>query len=455
MSERRAELGYVAKGMPDRQPRPPARIARNVLFGVAGLWAVATAVSVVVHGSREAELGGTAEPARPIERWATAGPPADQRSGDPQAMAEALRALGYLDAYEEAPEGGTDVVLHEPEHVQPGATLLVSSHAPEATVIDAAGRPLHRWRLPFEEAFPELPADPDDRRRFGWRRVHAFPDGELLAVFEGLGLLRVDRDSKLLWARAGGYHHDLDVSPDGRVHALFREVERLPRFHAERPFLVDYVHVLTPEGKLLESHSLLDALERSPWAPFLRRQGRTGDLLHTNALTWLDGRHADRVPGFARGNLLLSSLSLDLLFTLDPKRGAVPWALAGPWLAQHEPRLLANGRVLVFDNLGGRSGSRVLEVDPETHAIPWRYERAEPGAFASICCGTASRLGNGNTLVVESTRGRAFEVTPKGETVWLYQSPHRRGSDESLVAVLFDAVRLPPGFGAGWMPGAK
>jgi hypothetical protein len=29
-------------------------------------------------------------------------------------------------------------------------------------------------------------------------------------------------------------------------------------------------------------------------------------------------------------------------------------------------------------------------------------------------------LANGNTLITESTRGRAFEITPEGEMVWEY-----------------------------------
>jgi hypothetical protein len=37
----------------------------------------------------------------------------------------------------------------------------------------------------------------------------------------------------------------------------------------------------------------------------------------------------------------------------------------------------------------------------------------------------ADRLPNGNTLIVESDAGRAFEVTAEGEIVWEFLNPDR------------------------------
>ena len=35
----------------------------------------------------------------------------------------------------------------------------------------------------------------------------------------------------------------------------------------------------------------------------------------------------------------------------------------------------------------------------------------------------AQRLDNGNTLIVESNAGRAFEITPANQVVWRYSAP--------------------------------
>jgi hypothetical protein len=45
-------------------------------------------------------------------------------------------------------------------------------------------------------------------------------------------------------------------------------------------------------------------------------------------------------------------------------------------------------------------------------------------------------------LITESERGRAFEITPAGEVVWEFVSPHRGGRNSELVATLFELVRL-------------
>ena len=75
---------------------------------------------------------------------------------------------------------------------------------------------------------------------------------------------------------------------------------------------------------------------------------------------------------------------------------------------------------------------------------------AEDSKFYSHFKGAAQRLPNGNTLITESTRGRAVEVTPAGEIVWEFYNPHRAGENGELVANLCELVRLGPEFPTDW-----
>ena len=117
--------------------------------------------------------------------------------------------------------------------------------------------------------------------------------------------------------------------------------------------------------------------------------------------------------------------------------------MLGPWRAQHSAHILENGRMLLFDNFARmRLGcSRVPEIDPFTQVIAWRYGEAEGQRIFSQSNGEAQRLGNGDTLIVESNAGRAIEVTPAGETVWEYINPFRAGEEKDLQATL--TRRLP------------
>jgi hypothetical protein len=109
---------------------------------------------------------------------------------------------------------------------------------------------------------------------------------------------------------------------------------------------------------------------------------------------------------------------LDALVALDPETATVVWAARGPWRAQHDAQFLDNGHLLIFDNKGSASGSRVLEYDPLTQSIPWIYPGENNPPFFSNERGQCQRLPNGNTLVVNSSEGKIIEVSSSHEIVW-------------------------------------
>lgn len=53
----------------------------------------------------------------------------------------------------------------------------------------------------------------------------------------------------------------------------------------------------------------------------------------------------------------------------------------------------------------------------------WTYEAPVPTDFVGRAISGAQRLANGNTLICNGARGRIFEVTPEGETVWAFRNP--------------------------------
>jgi len=109
---------------------------------------------------------------------------------------------------------------------------------------------------------------------------------------------------------------------------------------------------------------------------------------------------------------------------------------------QHQPTLLPNGRLLIFDNRGADGLTRVLEFDTDTEEIVWEFRGQPDLPLSSPEAGSAQRLGNGNTLITESERGRAIEITTTDKVVWEFVSPHRGGHNGELVATLFEIVRL-------------
>jgi hypothetical protein len=176
---------------------------------------------------------------------------------------------------------------------------------------------------------------------------------------------------------------------------------------------------------------------------------RTGDLFHTNSLQVLAALTRTLPPSFAEGNILTSMRRLNTIAVVDLGRRQVVWAHQGDYVRQHDPRLLEDGHILLFDN--GERQSRVLEIDPATGGVAWQFTGSEEKPFSSAECGTAQRLSNGNTVITESEAGRAFEITPEGESVWEFVSPFRTGAAEEFVATLFEVVRVPTDFVGDWL----
>lgn len=264
--------------------------------------------------------------------------------------------------------------------------------------------------------------------------------------------MKLDRDSNVIWANRNRAHHDLEVLDDGTIYVLTRKARVMPRIHETEPILEDFIAELSPEGETRRQISLIECFENSEFENILtERPVRFGDIFHTNSIRRLDGRFAGRHAAFGQGNLLISIRELDAIVIVDPEQAEVIWAITGPWDAQHDAQLLDSGTMLVFDNRGADSGSRVIEFDPLTMEQVWVFESTPGRKFSSLILGTNQRLENGNTLVTESNSGRALEVTPDGCVVWEFVNPHRVGRNDQFIAALFEVERIDAASVEDWL----
>jgi hypothetical protein len=292
-----------------------------------------------------------------------------------------------------------------------------------------------------------------------FRKAMAYPNGDLLAVYEGAGdtpygygVVKLDRVSNVIWRYLAHAHHDIDIGPDGRIYVLTHELVDQPLAgfdHLATPRLDDFLVVLSPDGEQLKKISLIHAVAASDYRHLLHTVSAyaVADPLHTNAV---DVITADTAQNFAfgrAGQILLSFRELGAIGVLDAGRAQLVWATRGPWVGQHDPDLLPNGDILLFDNYGnyekpgGRS--RVLEFDPQTMRTVWQYAGSAEWPFESLIRSSEQRLRNGNTLITESSGGRILEVTRQGDIVWQFVNPIRGGEDGKIPIICW-AQRLDP-----------
>jgi len=353
------------------------------------------------------------------------------------------------------------VTVYDPERAANGLTLYTTGGGQRAVLISMTGEVLHEWQLPFSAVWDETAAvrvpQPDSLIYF--RKAHLYPNGDLLAIYEaagdtpwGYGLVKMDKNSKPIWKYLQHAHHDLAVASDGKIYVLTHEVRSTTiRFwrHLEPPRIDDFVVVLSPEGEELQKVSVVDAFIDSPFARMVNLVAwyTEGDYFHTNSIDVLDPAAAAALAPGARQPVLLSMRELGAIGILDLSDQRFGWALRGAWVGQHDPDLLPDGNLLLFDNYGhyGEGGiSRVIEFDPHSQGIVWQYTGDDDRPFYSGVRSAQERLANGNTLITESEGGRLFEVTPEGEIVWEYLNPVRGGEDGELIAVVSWGQRIDP-----------
>jgi hypothetical protein len=270
------------------------------------------------------------------------------------------------------------VTADDPGRTFDGFTLVTTTEASRATLLDMRGKIVHRWELPLSRAWPSAPhiRRPVTDGRVHWFRCHLYPNGDLLAVYHatgdtpyGYGLVKLDRDSNVLWTFAENVHHDVDVGDDGTIFTLTQKFVDPPAGAPEakaKRILADYLVVLSPQGEMLKEVPILEAFCDSPFAlllssiespfpkgalpdaispvPFVLGDAQAqaglaplphnpyqGDLLHVNSVKVLRRSHAARFPLFKAGDVLFSVRNLDILAMLNIDSGQVVWAARGPW----------------------------------------------------------------------------------------------------------------------------
>jgi Arylsulfotransferase (ASST) len=366
------------------------------------------------------------------------------------------------DLWHPARSSDRGVTVHHPFRAQDGVTLYTSGHEPAAWLIGMDGEVLHEWRRPFSTVWHDGAAvkQPQPDSHVYFRKAMVYPNGDLLVVYEGVGdtpygygVVKLDRNSEVLWSYLGHAHHDIDIGPDGRIYVLTHELvdEPLEGFeNLATPRLDDFLVVLSPDGEELRKTPLIRAVAQSEYRHLLHTVSSyaVADPLHANNVDVITGEAAARFPFAEAGQVLLSFRELGAIGVLDLDSEELVFATRGPWIGQHDPDILPNGNVLLFDNYGNfqtpEGQSRVIELDPRTMEIVWQYAGTAELPFDSAIRSSQQRLANGNTLITESSGGRIFEVTPEGEIVWQFVNPVRGGEDDGKIPIICWAQRLDP-----------
>jgi hypothetical protein len=348
------------------------------------------------------------------------------------------------------------VTVHDTEKCYEGYTLFCETYedaadAPDGTgnvhLVDMEGNAVHTWHT-------ETATQSYAKLRPNGNLV--YPTRDRTAAEEA-GLRELTPDSDVVWSYRCRADHDFQILDDGNllVHTIADHLA--PQVGPElkrNPYIVE----ITPEKELVwewrgEEHydDLRAHLTDEEWDyvrtrideeyPFDWAHNNTCQVIPPNE-TYEREKAAGDDPRFAPGNITVSYRSLDVIGVIDRDSGDIVWAWGPDELdGQHNPHVLPNGNVLLFDNGTRRGYSRVLELDPLTETIEWEYAGSPRESFFSQYISGVQRLPNGNTLVCEGNEAHLFEVTPDGEVVWDFTNPF---DDEGSLGNIYQCRRYDP-----------
>lgn len=370
-----------------------------------------------------------------------------------------LGGLPYANGYEADDGGWTGLRLPEGAPLPIGLPALFSSgHEPAAFVLRQDGSIRARWSLDAagESAAVMPPFEHPSQR--AWRALLPLPDGGLLAIHEGLCLVRLDARSRIVWSGAPRAHHDVCLIDDERVCVLDRE--RRPRIddgasaHPAPHLSEDGLRVVSlATGETLRRISIIDALADSRWSSILTEAWPGSGVVEigdgTGAIEFgLDPLHANGVEldPEAEGEVAIVFLrDVGALARVDLVSGELLSFELGPWIGAHDPQPVPgrSGWTALFDNHGPRDvtppRSRVVLTDGR-HTEEFGVRS---GSFRSKVCGSLAALEGGGWLVTSTTEGRALAFGPDGSLAWEFRTPFRV-EEEGLIAALLDMRPLRP-----------
>ncbi|SBS30690.1 hypothetical protein MAQ5080_01747 [Marinomonas aquimarina] len=321
-------------------------------------------------------------------------------------------------------------------------------------LIKRDGTIVKKWSLDYLKHFPH-----EDSRTCNMlsplytdtHGVHLTPKGEVVFNYEYCGSVKLNQCGQVMWTVNQPTHHSIVPAEAGGYWGLSRlkwnakeEPDRFPPFTSpgnDRVILEDTIIRIAEDGDILETISIpallmennLESLMTANGLLFSSRAVLDSELVHANKVAELPSDLADDFPLFSAGDLAVSVKRLNLVFVIDPVSKKIKWYQTGPWIRQHDPEFMADGRISIFNNnvyqtayvnrqtdLDSEFSTNIMAVDPISRETEVLFGEQPGQEMLSVIRGQHELLNNNHILITEFDAGRVLEVDSEKNIVWEY-----------------------------------
>ncbi len=333
------------------------------------------------------------------------------------------------------------------DKVQPGYLLISRlSSTRKQYVIElmdkVSGKVIHEWVPKYEDIYltKDISFDEEDAQSvFNMQLSHPLlnKDGSIVFIAIGGRLVKVDKDSKIVWQNKHRFHHSINMDVNGNIWVASKIKNSLYKVHPLKSprdsnyenmkavFEEESITQISPDGKILKEISIpqifLDSGLKALVVSSLTIKN-SDDPTHINDIQPV---YKDR--NFAKmGDLLLSLRSLNLILLYRPSENKVIWYKIGPWIAQHDVDVINDDEISVlnndrpFDPYDKSTRSTIVFYNFKTDQTYEPYNKSiEAADFYVWAEGVHRILPNGNVLLEETVKGRILELS-KNAIEWEY-----------------------------------
>ena len=360
-------------------------------------------------------------------------------------------------------------VIKNVSQAQAGLSLVTEIAAERrilAKIIDLNGNTVHRWDIDWFEIWPNpehLPKNlvPQSKPGTNIHGATVMENGDLVFNFESKGLVRIDRDSEVVWRLPYLTHHSVHQHDDGNLWVSgtkyqTKKVARLPNLVP--PFYEETILEINPQGKILREWYVADILRKNGYKGLLYQGslnnentliqgddhllGKT-DILHLNDVEPFSTKMQ---PGFFQpGDIMVSLRNINAVFVFNIESEKIKFISIGKFVRQHDPDFIDGDTISIFDNNNasepeGKSKITLISAQDDEHQV--FFAGNQEHKFFTRVMGKHQWQPNGNVLITESMSGRGFEIDSQGKVVWEYINYVEPG----IVGIVGEVQRLSPEF---------
>ena len=281
---------------------------------------------------------------------------------------------------------------------------------------------------------PQFINNQRDNHAQRYRILHPFltEDGGLIFHSERSSLVKIDKDSQLVWQnQENAFHHSIEKDFEGNFWVPSQifpyQVEYFGS--SDGKYIDDAVTKISENGEILFQKSIANLLIENDMIHKVFGYGTAKDVIHLNDIqpVLTDGQF------WKRGDIFLSLRRQSMIILYRPLTNKIIWIGEGKTLHQHDVNILDNHRISIFNNnaIQHRSFgylkigfSQVLVYDFINDSYSKYLDAAlVKNNVTTLTEGRSTILDNGDLFIEEQNHSRLLYFNKDGTIKWEYVSP--------------------------------